>query len=112
MDFSLRCWSAAFDGLAISPASWPVRRGGPARSAFFRPQLQRFVIAAEVGAEGFDDQFMVVALSQAGDGYAADDAGSFDVNGKAAAVSGKIRDGVAALFEGLAFELEAESHAV
>jgi len=67
---------------------------------------------AQVCADGFDDQLMIVALSQARYGEAADDPGTFDVNGKRTAVSGKVRDGVAALFEGLTFELEVESHAI
>ncbi len=42
----------------------------------------------EFVAEGFDDEVVVFALGQAGDGDAADDACSGDVDGEAAAVGG------------------------
>lgn len=44
------------------------------------------MIALQLEAEGFDNQVVVFALGQAGDGYAADDACSGDVDGEAAAV--------------------------
>jgi hypothetical protein len=46
------------------------------------------MVMAEFAAEGFDDQVMVFALRQAGDGDAADGACSCDFEGKAAAVRG------------------------
>jgi len=44
------------------------------------------MVALQFEAEGFDDQVMVFALGQAGDGYAADDARSGDLKGETAAV--------------------------
>ncbi len=48
------------------------------------------MVAAEFDAEGFDDEVVVFALGEAGDGDAADDAGSGDVDGEAAAVGGVV----------------------
>ena len=59
------------------------------------------VVAAEFDAEGFDDEIVVFALGEAGDGDAADDAGSGDVDGEAAAVGGVVGVGkVVAVGEG------------
>lgn len=69
------------------------------------------MVAVEFEAEGFDDDVVVFALGKAGDGDAADDSGSFDVEGKAAAVGGVVGVGeVVALAEGEAalFEREAD----
>ncbi len=49
-------------------------------------QAQGVVVLLEDAAEGFDDEVVVVALGQAGDGDRADDAGAGDVDGEAAAV--------------------------
>lgn len=51
-------------------------------------QPKTLVVVVQLAADGFDDQVMVFALGQAGDGDASDDAGSGDMDGKAAAVSG------------------------
>ena len=71
-------------------------------------QAQGVVIFFEFEAEGFDDEVVVVALGQAGDGDRADDACAGDVDGEAAAVGGVIGvgevvavgEGAVGLFEG------------
>lgn len=81
-------------------------------SVFFRAELEGLVIAAEVGAKGLYYELVIGTLGKPGDGYAAENAGGFDMDGKRTAVRGKVGGGVAALFEGLAFELQVEAHAV
>lgn len=56
------------------------------------------MVAVELVAEGFDDQVMVFALGQPGDGHAADDACSGDLERKAAAVGGVFRIGQSVFF--------------
>ena len=53
-------------------------------------ESQGVVIFFEGEAEGFDDEVVVVALGQAGDGDGADDACAGDVDGEAAAVGGVV----------------------
>jgi hypothetical protein len=67
----------------------------------------------EFEAEGFDDEVVVFALSEAGDGDAADNAASGDVDGEAAAVGGVVGVGkVVALVEGAVGLLEREADGV
>jgi len=67
----------------------------------------------EFEAEGFDDEVVVFALSEAGDGDAADDAGSGDVDGETAAVGGVVGVGkVVAVVEGAVGLLECEADGV
>lgn len=47
-------------------------------------------VELEVEAETFDDEVVVVALREAGDGDGSEDAGSGDVEGEAAAVGGVV----------------------
>ena len=56
------------------------------------------MVAAKVAAEGFDDEVVVFALREAGDGDAADDACSGDVKGKAAAVGSVVSVGKTVFF--------------
>ena len=56
-------------------------------------EAEGVVVATEFDAEGFDDEVVVLALGKAGDGDAADDAGSDDVDGEAAAVGGVVSVG-------------------
>jgi len=63
-----------------------------------RGEAEGVVVAPEFEAEGFDDQVVVVALGQAGDGDAADDSGCVDVDGEAAAVRGVVGVGQAVAF--------------
>ena len=81
-------------------------------SVFFRAEFEGFVITAEVGAKGLYYELVIGTLGKPGDGYAAENAGGFEMDGKRTAVRGKVGGGVAALFEGLAFELQVEAHAV
>ncbi len=61
----------------------------------------------EFETEGFDDEVVVFALCEARDGDAADDAGSGDVDGEAAAVGGVVGVGkVVAVVEGAVGLLE------
>ena len=70
-------------------------------------EFEGFVVAAGEEAEGFDDEVVVVALGEAGDGDGADDAGAGDVDGETAAVGGVVLFGeVVALGEGEAGLLE------
>ena len=67
----------------------------------------------EFEAEGFDDEVVVFALSEAGDGDAADDAGSGDVDGETAAVGGVVGVGkVVAVVEGAVGLLKCETDGV
>ena len=69
------------------------------------------MVMVEFAAEGFDDQVMVFALRQTGDGDAADDACSCDFEGKAAAVGGIFGVGQRIFFDKrcvVVFEVEAE----
>ena len=62
-------------------------------------------------AEGFDDEVVVFALRKAGDGDAADDAGSSDVEGKTTAMGGVVGFGEAVSFgkgEFVLLEIEAD----
>jgi len=71
-----------FPGPQKRDPSTSLRTGSGApvkRSELFRAELQRLVIAAEQGAERFDGQFMIFALSEAGDCYCADDSGGLNV---------------------------------
>ena len=71
------------------------------------------MVAAEFDAEALDGEVVVVALGEAGDGDAADDAGTGDVNGKAAAVCGVVGVGESVfLGEGCAALLEAEAYLI
>ena len=56
------------------------------------------MVAAEFDAEAFDGEVVVVALGQAGDGDAADDAGADDVDGEGAAVGGVVGVGEGVFF--------------
>src|SRR5258708_19148565 len=58
-----------------------------------RRQAQGGGVFVELEAEGFDDEVVVFALGEAGDGNGADDAGGGDVDGEAAAVSGIVSVG-------------------
>jgi hypothetical protein len=48
------------------------------------------VVAAKLAADGFDNEIVVLALGEAGDGDGADDAGSGDLDREAAAVGGVV----------------------
>lgn len=48
------------------------------------------MVFLEGEAEGFDDEVVVFALGEAGDGDCTDDAGACNVDGEAAAVSGVV----------------------
>ena len=61
-------------------------------------QAQGGVVVAEFVAEGFDDEVVVFALGQAGDGDGAEDARSGDVDGEAAAVGGVVGVGQGVFF--------------
>jgi hypothetical protein len=68
---------------------------------------------AELVADCFDDEVVVFALRQAGDGDAADDAGSGDFDGEAAAVGGVVGVGQGVSFgEGQAGLLKCEADGV
>ena len=56
------------------------------------------MVEPKLEAEGFYDQIVVFALGQAGDGYAADDACSGDLQREAAAVGGVFRIGQSVFF--------------
>ncbi len=76
-------------------------------------ESQAVVIFFEGEAEGFDDEVVVVALGQAGDGDRADDACAGDVDGEAAAVGGVVGVGeVVAVGEGAVGVLEGEADGV
>jgi hypothetical protein len=76
-------------------------------------EAQGVVIFFEFEAEGFDDEVVVVALGQAGDGDRADDAGAGDVDGEAAAVGGVVGVGETVAFaEGAVVLLEREADGV
>ena len=69
------------------------------------------MVAAEVEAEGFDDEVVVFTLREARDGDATDDAVFDDVEGKAAAVGSVISFGEAVLLgqsKFVLFEIKAE----
>ena len=71
------------------------------------------MVAAEFDAECFDDEVVIFALGEAGDGDRADDAGSGDVDGEAAAVDGVVVFGEAVPFgEGGVVLLEIEAQLV
>ena len=76
-------------------------------------ESQGVVIFFEGEAEGFDDEVVVVALGQAGDGDRADDACAGDVNWEAAAVGGVVgvRE-VVAVGEGAVGVLEGEADGI
>lgn len=63
-----------------------------------RGKTQGGVVLLELVAEGFDDEVVVFALGQAGDGDRADDACSGDVDGEAAAVGGVVGVGQRVFF--------------
>ena len=67
----------ASGGAAGAQGSWLTLFGG---------QTKVVVVAAKLAADGFDDEVVVFALGQSGDGDGADDAGSGDLDGEAAAV--------------------------
>ena len=68
------------------------------------------MVVVEFTAEGFDHQVVVFALGQPGDGDAADDAGSGDVDGEAAAMSGVVGVGQpVSLAQGSVVELEIDA---
>jgi hypothetical protein len=76
-------------------------------------EAQCVVIFFEFEAEGFDDEVVVVALGQAGDGDRADDAGAGDVDGEAAAMGGVVGVGETVAFaEGAVVLLEREADGV
>jgi hypothetical protein len=67
----------------------------------------------EFEAEGFDDEVVVFALWEAGDGDAADDAGAGDVDREAAAVGGVVGVGeVVAFAEGAVALLERQTDGI
>ena len=53
-------------------------------------EAEGLVVAVEGDAEGFDDEVVVFALGEAGDGDAADDSGAGDGDGEGAAVGGVV----------------------
>src|SRR6185312_17271797 len=55
---------------------------------------------------------MIIPLRQSGNGYAADHTGTLHMDRKRTAVSGKVRDWLAMLFNGLSFDPEVETHTV
>lgn len=59
----------------------------------WRGQAELLIIFVEFEADGLDGEFVIVALGQAGDGDAADDACALDANGEAAAVGGVVDGG-------------------
>ena len=76
-------------------------------------EAQGVVIFFEGEAEGFDDEVVIFALGEAGDGDCADDAGAGDVDGEAAAVGGVVGVGeVVAVAEGAVGLLEHEADGV
>jgi len=78
-----------------------------------RGEAEGVVVAPEFEAEGFDDQVVVVALGETGDGEAADDSGAVDVEGEAAAVGGVVGVGEAVAFgEGAVVVREGEADGV
>ena len=84
---------------------------GAAELCYARRRESWFCLEFE--AEGFDDEVMVFALGQAGDGDAADNAGAGDVDGEAASVGGVVGFGeVVAFAEGAVALLEREADGV
>ena len=76
-------------------------------------EAQGVGIFFEGEAEGFDDEVVIFALREAGDGDCADDAGAGDVDGEAAAVWGVVGVGeVVAVAEGAVGLFEHESDGV
>ena len=61
-------------------------------------ELEGGVVAVELEAEGFDDELVVDALGEAGDGDAAEDSGAGDGEGEGAAVGGVVGFGKGVLF--------------
>src|ERR1700737_2463768 len=70
-------------------------------------------VAVQVHAQGFYDEVVVFALGQAGDGDAADDSSSGDVDGEAAAVGGVVGLGQAVFFgDGRSVVLQVQAYRV
>jgi len=75
-------------------------------------QAEGIVVLAEFETEGFDDEVMVIALCEAGNGDGGNQAGMDDADGKATAVAGIVGSGKAASFERRLLLLEIEADRV
>ena len=110
MNADLRGFLETIEIFAFRSLSAMIRVDSWSIDRFLVWKTEGAVVEAEFAAESFDDEVVVFALGEAGDGDAADDACSGDVEGEAAAVGGVFGVGQRVFFDergAVVFEVEA-----